>query len=261
MSENSRYPSAIYPDLKGKSVFITGGGSGIGALLTEGFLMQGAKVAFVQRSDASEFCDQMEQKHGARPEFIACDITDISALEAAIESAKAKHGPIEVLINNAASDNRHKLETTEADDFDAGINVNLRPHFFTAKAVAKDMSKDGAGSIINFSSIAYILGSDQYPVYIAAKAGIMGLTRALADGLGQDNIRVNCVLPGWVLTERQLRLWATDENVAQFIEGQAIKDRLQPEDMIGIVLFLASDSSRMLTRQAIAVDGGVVGLG
>ncbi len=261
MSQSSRMPSAIFPDLKGKSVFITGGGSGIGALLTESFLMQGAHVTFIQRSDASEFCDEMETKYHERPLFIQCDILDIPALETALDQAKEAYGPIQVLVNNAASDNRHKLEETETGDFDHLINVNLRPHFFTAKHVAQDMAKLGGGSIINFSSIAHHLGGDQYPVYITAKAGIAGLTRALADTLGKDNIRVNSVLPGWVFTQRQLDLWATEEKVSKHLETQAIPEKLVSEDMVGIVLFLASDASRMLTRQSIAVDGGVIGLG
>lgn len=253
--------SAIYPDLKDKSVFITGGGSGIGAALTEAFIAQGAKVSFVQRSDASQFCAQIAEKYARQPLYIPCDITDINALEQAMDEAVQKNGAIEILINNAASDNRHKFEDTSVDDFDAGIEVNLRPHFFTAKHVAKNMAANGGGSIINFSSIAHHLAGDQYPVYITAKAGIAGLTRALADTLGKDNIRVNSVLPGWVLTDRQLELWANEKDIQTHLEKQSIPERLQPEDMIGIVLFLASSSSRMLTRQSIAVDGGVVGLG
>lgn len=261
MPETSRMPSAVFPDLKGKSIFITGGGSGIGAKLTESFLAQGAHVAFVQRSDASDFCNKMEAKYHERPHFIKCDISNIPSLENALDQAKDKHGPIHVLVNNAASDNRHKLETTNVEDFDNGININLRPHFFSAKHVAEDMANLGGGSIINFSSIAHHLGGDEFPVYIAAKAGIAGLTRALADTLGKNNIRVNSVLPGWVFTQRQLDLWATEEKVAQHLETQAIPEKLISDDMVGIVLFLASDASRMLTRQSIAVDGGVVGLG
>jgi NAD(P)-dependent dehydrogenase (short-subunit alcohol dehydrogenase family) len=261
MSQTSKMPSAVFPDLKGKSIFISGGGAGIGATLTESFLAQGAHVTFIQRSDATDFCDEMEAKYHERPHFIKCDILDIPALESALDQAKEKHGPIHVLVNNAASDNRHKLETTDIEDFDKGINVNLRPHFFTAKHVAKDMAALGGGSIINFSSIAHHLGGDQFPVYVAAKAGIAGLTRALADTLGKDNIRVNSVLPGWVFTKRQLDLWATEEKVAEHLKTQSIPEKLYAEDMVGIVLFLASDASRMLTRQSIAVDGGVVGLG
>lgn len=257
----SKMPSAIFPDLVGKSVFISGGGAGIGAALTEGFLKQGAKVSFIQRSDATRFCDEMEAKYSNRPNFIQCDVTNIPALETVLATASAKHGPIDILVNNAASDNRHALEDTTEADFEAGIDVNLKHHFFSAKAVAKDMAKSGGGSIINFSSIAYILAGDQYPVYVTAKAGIMGLTRALADTLGKDKIRVNCILPGWVFTERQLRLWATDESAKTHIAKQSINEGMVEHDMVGIVLFLASDSSRMLTRQAIAVDGGMVGLG
>ena len=247
-----------FPDLKGASVFITGGGSGIGAALTEGFVAQGAKVAFVQRSDASEFCAEVKVKHGAAPLFIPCDITDTAALHAAMDQARAAHGPITVLVNNAAADDRHTLDEMGEAEFDRSIAINLRPHFFTAQSAANDMRAAGKGAIINFSSISYMMGNAGYPAYAASKAGITGLTRSLARELGPANIRVNALIPGWVLTQRQKDLWVTPEALAGHLERQCLKQEIAPEDMIEPTLFLASDASRMVTGQALVVDGGVV---
>ena len=250
---------AIFPDLKGKSVFITGGGSGIGASLTEGFMAQGAKVAFVQRTDATEFCDRLEEKYGSRPLFIACDITDIDALRRSIDTARNANGPINVLVNNAASDTRHTIEGFGVADWDNSLNINLRPHFFTAQEVMGDMkaSRKG-GTIINYSSVSYIMGQAGYASYMASKAGIVGLTRGLARELGPHNIRVNALLPGWVLTERQRKLWVTPENLSAHLQMQCLKQEIQPDDMIGPTLFLASKASHMMTGQALVIDGGVV---
>lgn len=248
---------ATFHDLKGKSVFISGGGSGIGASLTEGFVRQGAKVAFVQRADASAFCDEIEKKTGSRPLFIPCDVTDISALEKAIAQAKAAHGAIDVLVNNAAADTRHTLDGTSVEDWDRALNVNLRHYFFAMKAVAEDMKARRQGAIINFSSISYLMGNAGYPAYVAAKSGITGLTRAIARELGPYNIRVNALLPGWVMTERQLKLWVTEDAMEEHLSRQCLKEKIMPEDMIEPTLFLASDASRMMTGQALVVDGGV----
>ncbi len=247
-----------FHDLKNASVFITGGGAGIGASLTEGFLQQGAKVAFVQRSDASEFVKQMESKYGRAPLFIQCDVSDVDALQGAIRQAENTHGPVTILVNNAANDTRHTLENFSPDQWDTAMNVNLRPHFFTAQAVAPGMKEAGGGSIINFSSISYMMGNAGYPAYETSKAAIMGLTRALARELGPDNIRVNALMPGWVLTERQKELWATPEDLAAHLEKQCLKEHLEPDDIIDATLFLASKASRMMTSQALVIDGGVV---
>lgn len=247
-----------FSDLKGASVFITGGGSGIGAALTEGFIQQGANVAFVQRHDGVAFCDAMEQKYGKRPLFTLCDISDIEHLKTAMREAAEAHGPIKVLINNAAVDNRHTLADYSLEDWNQSLNVNLRPHFFTAQEVAPSMKALGGGSIINLSSISYLMGNAGYSAYVAAKAGITGLTRALARELGPDKIRVNALLPGWVMTDRQKELWANETDLNAHVERQCLKELLQPEDMVGATLFLASDASKMLTGQAIVVDGGVV---
>jgi len=249
---------ASFHDLEGQSVFITGGGSGIGASLTEGFLEQGAKVAFVQRSDASAFVAEMAEKHGNAPLFMPCDITDIAALKAAIAKAEEAHGPVTVLVNNAANDTRHTLADYSPEDWDKGMNVNLRPHFFTAQAAAPAMAKAGGGAIINFSSISYMMGIAGFPAYATSKAAITGLTRALARELGPQNIRVNALMPGWVLTERQLELWADPESLAAHLSQQCLNEHLVPRDIIDATLFLASRTSRMMTGQALVIDGGVV---
>jgi NAD(P)-dependent dehydrogenase (short-subunit alcohol dehydrogenase family) len=249
---------ATFHDLAGQSVFITGGGSGIGAALTEGFVAQGAKVAFVQRSVATAFCDELAAKYGARPLFIPCDITNVLALQAAMTRAAETHGPITVLVNNAANDARHQIEGYTVEEWDKAQAVNLRPHFFTAQAAAPGMKAAGGGSIVNFSSISYMMGAAGYLSYMSAKAAITGLTRGLARELGPDRIRVNALMPGWVLTERQLDKWATPEALAAHLDKQCLKEHLVERDIVDATLFLASKTSRMMTGQALVVDGGVV---
>jgi NAD(P)-dependent dehydrogenase (short-subunit alcohol dehydrogenase family) len=249
---------ATFHDIEGASVFITGGGAGIGAALTEGFAAQGARVAFVQRSDASAFVEEVAARHGSRPLFLPCDVTDIAALRAAIARAAEAHGPVTVLVNNAADDQRHAIEGYTVEDWDRAQAINLRPHFFTAQAVAPGMRAAGGGSIINFSSISYMMGLAGYASYMTAKAAITGLTRGLARELGPDNIRVNALMPGWVLTRRQLDLWATPEGLAAHLERQCLKQHLVEADIVDATLFLASKASRMVTSQALVVDGGAV---
>jgi len=250
-------PEVIYPDLKNASVFITGGGSGIGASLTEGFLKQGASVAFVQRSDATAFCDEMERKHGVRPLFIQCDLADIDALNASIEAAAKAQGPIRILVNNAANDQRHLTLETDEDFWDWSMAINLKYYFFACKAVIPGMQANGGGSIINFSSISYMMGGDGYPAYTTANSGINGLCRSLAREFGPDKIRVNALAPGWVLTDKQIDKWATPEALQAHMQRQCLKEHLEPADIVGPVLFMASDASRMMTGQAMVVDGGV----
>lgn len=248
----------IYPDLRGASVFITGGGSGIGAAITLSFLRQGAKVAFCQRSDASAFCAEMTEKTGLTPLYLPCDITDMTALKAAIDQAAAAHGPITVLVNNAANDKRHDTLTVDSDFWDWSIAINLKAYFFAAQAVIPGMKAAGGGSIINFSSISYMMATVGYAIYVAANSGINGLTRTLAREFGPDRIRVNALAPGWVLTQKQKELWVTPEGLAAHLDRQCLKDTLSPEDITGGVLFLASQSSKMMTGQALVIDGGVV---
>ncbi|MCE0506718.1 MULTISPECIES: SDR family NAD(P)-dependent oxidoreductase [unclassified Roseivivax] len=250
--------TATYPDLKDASVFITGGGSGIGAALTEGFLRQGAKVAFVGRSDASEFVEEVTASTGNRPLFIQCDITDVAALKAAIETAAKAHGPITRLVNNAANDQRHSaLEVTE-EFWDWSQDINLKAYFFACQAVIPGMQKAGGGRIVNFTSISYMMGNAGYPAYTTANAGINGMTRSLAREFGPDRIAVNALAPGWVLTQKQLDKWAEPAALEAHLGKQCLKDHLGPEDIVAPTLFLSSAASRMMTGQALVVDGGVV---
>ena len=248
----------IYPDLDGASVFITGGGSGIGAALTEGFLRQGAKVAFVQRSDASGFVDEMEASTGNRPLFLPCDITDITALQACIAQASDINGPIDVLVNNAANDKRHTAQEVTEEFWDWSQSINLKAYFFACQSAAKYMKENGKGAIINFSSISYMMGNSGYPAYTTANGGITAMTRSLAREFGPDRIRVNALAPGWVLTQKQKDLWVTPEGLAAHLDRQCLKDTLAPEDIVGGTLFLASDSAKMMTGQVLVIDGGVV---
>jgi NAD(P)-dependent dehydrogenase (short-subunit alcohol dehydrogenase family) len=248
----------IYPDLQGASVFITGGGSGIGAALTEGFLRQGAKVAFVQRSDASAFVEEMEASTGNRPLFLPCDITDIAALQGAIAHAANAHGPLDVLVNNAANDKRHTTEEVTEEFWDWSQSINLKAYFFACQSAAKSMKENGKGAIINFSSISYMMGNTGYPAYTTANGGITAMTRSLAREFGPDRIRVNALAPGWVLTQKQKDLWVTPEGLSAHLDRQCLKDTLAPEDIVGGTLFLASDSSKMMTGQVLVIDGGVV---
>ncbi len=248
-----------YSDLKGATVFITGGGSGIGASFVEAFASQGANVGFVSLTSepAEALCDVVEQKHGKRPLYERCDIRDVSALQAAVDRTRTELGPVSVLINNAARDQRHDVETYSADSWDDSMDTNLRPHFFTAQACLPDMKKAG-GSIINLGSNSAILGLAGYASYVTAKAGIIGLTKALARELGSHNIRVNALVPGWVLTERQKQLWATLEAVEECLDQQCLKRTISEEDVSNSALFLASNASAMITGQSLIIDGGRV---
>ncbi|MGB3877155.1 MAG: SDR family oxidoreductase [Shinella zoogloeoides] len=252
---------AIYPDLEGASVFITGGGSGIGAALTEGFLRQGARVAFCQRSDATAFCIEMEQKTGRRPLFLPADISDLASLEQALDAAAQVHGPVAVLVNNAANDQRHDTLAVDEAFWEQAMAINLKAYFFACRAVIPGMKAMNGGAIVNFTSISYMMGNAGYPVYVAANSGINGMTRALAREFGPDRIRVNALAPGWVLTEKQKEKWVTPEALSAHLDRQCLKDTLAPEDIVGGCLFLASSASRMMTGQAIAIDGGVVTTG
>ena len=246
---------ATFHDLNGKSVFITGGGSGIGASLTDGFLAQGAKVAFVQRSDASEFCDEMEAKHGVRPLFIPCDITDMAALKSAIDHAAETHGAIEVLVNNAANDKRHAVEDVTEEFWDWMQAINLKAYFFAAQAVVPAMKAAGKGTIINFTSISYMMGNAGYPLYTTANAGLNGMTRSLARDLGASNIRVNALAPGFFLSEM------TDEYKPGYLDSQMPRVVLgrtgEPVELAATAVWLASRAGGYVVGQTIAVDGGL----
>lgn len=247
-----------YADLEGASVFVTGGGAGIGAAIVDAFLEQGAHVAFCQRSDAAEFCSEMAAKHGRAPLFLRCDVTDVEALHTVLQQAAEAHGPIGVLVNNAANDTRHATLDTSPQDWRQSLAVNLDPYFFATQAVVPMMQDRGGGSVINFSSISYMMGMGDLPAYTTANGAITAMTRGHAREFGGDNIRVNAVAPGWVLTERQLRLWASPESLSAHLDRQCIPRHLMPADIAGPVLFLASEASSAITGQCIAVDGGVV---
>ena len=253
-------PSARFGDLEGASVLITGGGSGIGAKLTEGFAGQGARVAFIDLAEepSQALCDAVEAATANRPLYLAADLTDIAALRDAVRRAAAAHGPVTVLVNNAARDDRHPAEDFSPEAWDANLSVNLRPHFFTIQAVVAGMRAAGGGSIINFTSTSFMLNIGDMPAYTAAKAGIIGLTKALAGRYGKDGIRVNAIAPGWVITERQRALWVTEEKLQSHISRQAIPKMMLPEDIVGPCLFLASDASAMLTAQTLIVDAGML---
>lgn len=249
---------ARFSDLDGASVFVTGGGSGIGAAFTDGLMAQGAKVAFVQRSDGTAFCDAMERAHGCRPLYLPCDVTDTPALQAAIAQAADQHGQIDVLVNNAANDKRHSTMEVDEAFWDWSQAINLKSYFFAAQAVLPGMRRAGRGSIVNLSSISYMMGNAGYPAYTTANGGITALTRSLAREFGPDGVRVNALAPGWVFTQKQIDLWATEEGVAAHLARQCLPRMLKPDEMVEPLLFLASQASRAMTGQAMAVDGGVV---
>jgi len=247
-----------YSDLNGASVFITGGGSGIGAAFVKAFIEQGAKVSFVSldADNANQLCDSIEQELGQRPFFQQCDISDVEKLMACLATVEQHQGAVDVLINNAARDTRHTLEELSPEQWDNSLNTNLRPHFFTAQAVVKGMKNLGYGSIINVGSNSSMLGLSGYPAYVAAKAGIIGLSKALARELGPSNIRVNSLIPGWVMTERQKELWVTPEALEECLSQQCLKTTISEEDCANSALFLASKASAMITGQALVVDAG-----
>lgn len=249
-----------YPDLAGKGVLITGGGSGIGAALVAGFAAAGARVAFLDIAEAESrtLVSTLEGKVAHLPHYIRTDLRDIDALRLAVEEAAATLGGLSVLVNNAARDDRHDLETVEPDYWDENQAVNLRHHFFAAQAVAPHMRKAGGGAIVGLSSIAFLLNMGELPAYATAKAGIVGLTKSLAGRLGPDNIRVNAILPGMVLTERQQRLWLDEAAIEGGIARQCLKRSLVAEDMVGPCLFLASEASAAITAQTLIVDGGML---
>ncbi len=249
---------AHFPDLTRASVFITGGGSGIGAALTEGFLRQGAQVAFVQRSDATAFVEEMTGATGNTPLFLPCDITDNAALRSAVSAAAERHGPVTVLVNNAANDQRHDPLSVDEAFWDWSQAINLKSYFFACQAVIPGMQKAGGGSIVNFTSISYMMGNAGYTAYTTANSGINGMTRSLAREFGPDGVRVNAIAPGWVQTQKQKDLWVTPEALKAHLERQCLQDPLEPMDLVGPTLFLASTAAGAITGQALVVDGGVV---
>ncbi|MFC3676586.1 SDR family NAD(P)-dependent oxidoreductase [Ferrovibrio xuzhouensis] len=250
--------TASYPSLRGRTVFITGGGSGIGAGLVEAFARQGAKVGFVDIAAAPSeaLVAHLGTQVETPPLFLPCDITDIAALRRAIETVRDRLGPIGVLLNNAANDQRHATLEVTPEYWDERIAVNQRPQFFAAQAVIPQMQARGGGSIVNFGSVSWMLKQGGMAAYTMAKASIQGLTRSLARDFGRDNIRVNTLVPGWILTERQVELWLNKENDKGRREGQCLDIRLQPGHVAAMALFLAADDSGGCTAQDFIVDAG-----
>lgn len=250
---------AIYPDLKGQSVLVTGGGSGIGASIVRGFARQGCKVGFIDIADEpSRALVEELRSAGSQVHYVHCDLRDIAALKAAIGEIRAAHGPITVLINNAAHDERHATEDVTPEYFDDRVAVNLKHQFFASQAVIPDMKAAGGGSIICFGSMSWMAGMGNMAVYTACKSGVLGLVRSLARDFGPFNIRVNSIAPGWIMTERQLSLWLTPEADEVRRKAQCIERRLVPDDIARFTVFLSSDEASACTNQSYVVDGGWV---
>jgi NAD(P)-dependent dehydrogenase (short-subunit alcohol dehydrogenase family) len=249
---------ASYPSLAGRVVFVSGGGSGIGASIVEHFAAQGAKVGFVDIDEppARALVEKLGAAGYPPPLFAKCDVRDIAAYQSAINAVAAKFGPVTVLINNAARDDRHDLADVTPAFWDERIAVNLRHQYFAIQAVAPGMKKAGGGSIVNFSSVSYHTMTPQLSVYQAAKAAVIGMTRGLARDLGPDGIRLNAITPGWIMTQRQIDLWLTPEAEAALMMAQCLKEKVYPPDIARMALWLAADDSRLVTAQNFVVDGG-----
>ena len=251
-------PFASYPSLKGRTVFVSGGGSGIGASIVEHFAEQGARVGFVDidRPASTALVAKIDAAGHGAPLFIEGDVRDVAAYQAAIAAVADALGPITVLVNNAARDDRHQLEEVTPAFWDERLAVNLRHQYFAIQAVAPGMKKAGGGSIVNFSSVSYHTMTPQLSVYQAAKAAVIGMTRGLARDLGPDGIRLNAVTPGWIMTQRQIDLWLTPQAEAALMAAQCLKEKVYPPDIARMVLWLAADDSRLVTAQNFVVDGG-----
>jgi D-xylose 1-dehydrogenase len=252
--------SAQYPSLRGRNVFVTGGGSGIGAAIVAGFVAQGARVAFIDIAEGAsrDLAEGLAAAGHTRPWWRTCDVRDVAALQAAIAAAAGELGDFHVLVNNVASDDRHTLESITPAYYDERIAINQRAALFALQAVVPGMKRLGAGSVINLGSISWQIKASEYPCYAIAKAAVNGLTRGNAAPLGRERIRINTVTPGWVMTERQKKLWLTPEGERDIDRNQCLPDRVQPEDIAAMVFWLAADDSRMCTAQEFVVDGGWV---
>ena len=250
---------ASYPSLNDKVVIVTGGASGIGATIVENFLQQGSKVAFldIDKELGKKLIEKYDNyKH--KPIFKYCDLTNIDNLKQSIEEIKKESGLVSILVNNAANDERHSIDSVTEDLWDDRMNINLKHYFFAIQSVYKDMKELGDGKIVNIGSFSWMLGIGNMPGYTTAKSAIMGLTRTIARDLGEFNIRVNCVVPGWIITERQKKLWLTPEIEEEQLKRQCIKRMLLPNDIAKTVLFFSSDQSSGCTAQNYVVDGGIV---
>jgi NAD(P)-dependent dehydrogenase (short-subunit alcohol dehydrogenase family) len=251
-------PFATYPSLRDRVVLVTGGASGIGAEEVIQFVRQGARVAFLDIDDAAAtaLIETLKRDGLTPPLYLRCDLKDIAALQAAIAEVSGRLGAITVLVNNAANDQRHAWEDVTVEYWDERMATNLRHQFFAIQAVAPQMRTAGGGSIINFGSISWHTSQGNMPAYTTAKAGVEGLTKSMARDLGPHGIRVNCIIPGWIMTRRQIDLWLTPEAEANLLQAQCLKTKLVPADVARMVLWLAADDSRMCTSQLWVVDGG-----
>lgn len=249
----------VYSGLKGRSVFVSGGASGIGEALVEAYAVQNAVVSFVDVDEAAgQALVQRLENRGLSATFYPCDLTDTVSYQRVLEEIGQVHGPITVLLNNAANDMRHTLDSMTPDGFDQTVAVNLKHSLFAAQTVAPMMKMAGGGSIVNFGSISWMMALDGFPVYATCKAALHGLTRSLARELGKDHIRVNTLSPGWVMTERQKRMWLDDAGRELIKKSQCLPGELLPSHIADMALFLGSDSSRMISAQNFIVDGGWV---
>lgn len=250
------YPQ--YPDLKNKTVLITGGGSGIGSSFVEAFAIQGCKVAFIDINEniSKDLVKQISSKH-QKPTFIHCDLEDITALKKSIVKVENDLGPIRVLINNAANDQRHEPEDVTPEYWEKRLRLNLNHHFFAAQAVKSKMSHAGGGAIINMGSISWHMGMEFMPGYTSSKAAIEGLTQSLARAYGKDLIRVNCIIPGQVWTARQMSEHLSPEYEKFMMDKQCLPEKILPEDVAQLALFLASDAGKMCTRRNYFIDAGI----
>ena len=252
--------SAIYSSLDGKVVLVTGGASGIGEAIVEAFVAQKSRVLFcdVQDEVAQTLIERLRQPEYVPPQYFHCDLTNIEELQQTLDRVLRSVPAIDVLVNNAGNDKRHNIEEVTPDFWDWCIQINLKHQFFMAQAVLPGMRKAKRGAIINMGSIAWMIPSTGVPVYATAKAAIVGLTRTLAHEVGGEGIRVNCVLPGAIFTERQRRLWLTDDYKKEILNRQALKTEIQPADVAKLVVFLASDESLAITNQSFVIDAGWV---
>ena len=246
---------AVYPSLKNKVVVVTGGGSGIGESITRSFIKQGAKVAFLDFNEKDSI-KLIKDLNTDNLHFEFCDLRDIEQLKNSIKKISSKFGLIQILVNNAARDDRHSLASVTSEYFDERIATNLKHQLFASQAVVSDMEKNGGGAIINMGSTSWMIGQGGMPCYTTAKSAIQGLTRGLARDLGPKNIRVNCVVPGWIMTKRQVDMWLTPESEKELMDRQCIKRKLLPEDIARFVLFMASDEASACSNQSFVVDGG-----
>ena len=257
MNQKSSKNFANYPSLAGRTVFVTGGSSGIGGDIVVAFARQGAKVGFTGRNaDAAAKVVAAASAVGPAPMFLKSDASDVAALQGAIQTVATAFGDIGVLVNNVANDERHDLMAVTPDDFDWRVSINLRPHFFAAQAVAEGMKRLGGGAIVNLGSTSWKIKGKGYPVYATCKSATVGLTRSLARELGEHNIRVNTLTPGWIMTDKQLEQWVDEAGERAMAENHCLPGRILGEDVANMALFLSADDSCMVTAQDFVVDAG-----